>query len=482
MPTELWLRDPHGARLIQAALQEGITNFTWHTGFMLKSRQEVLSAFRSASMGFSQEVRVMIIDPAGAAEYTVFDRYNAPRAVYPTWTPEESFDELLHLIENPPGENAEWCFDESIQPEMRPVYGQRHRVVIHRITPSDVTDSLLLQLREIQQGWPEVELMICTLRQYSQMYGYGFPAVDWVPICLMTGSPAIVQLTALPTGKSLKEHHLFDERYADWFSLLGFHQSQMVDKQNILQYTLRAAEWARRNWDLAVPFAIERGSRKTFVPDGFHQLSDKSFIIPSARRKLMRNIGLQAGELDKFLCDTCVLQNACSLYREGSVCTVKGADTVSLAEQFGTRSADAIIGGLSKLLQRQAERLETAQAQEDASGELDPDVTRQYNAVFANGVKLAKLIDPSLAGGASVNVNVGVGVSTAGAVGASDPRQLVASVVAELEAAGIPREQITSDMIRGVLESLAGNSKQKAISAAAIVAKEKRNVVNGEVV
>jgi hypothetical protein len=202
----------------------------------------------------------------------------------------------------------------------------------------------------------------------------------------------------------------------------------------------------------------------------------------------MRNVGINSTDLDKFQCNTCILMNACTLFRENSVCTVKGSETVGLADAFGSRNVDVLIGGMSQLLKRNAERLEDAMAVEEAAADgLDPEVTKLGKTVFDQATKLAKLIDPSLAGGPKVQVNVGVGSggSAQVAIAQSDPKQLMATVVAELEASGISRDEITSDLVKGVLKNMANVSQQQAVSTAATLhnsKKEERLAITGQIV
>lgn len=468
MPTDFWLRQPQ-AYIIEA-LEEGFTKFTWHVAALIKSKVEVLSWLRSASMGYSADIRMMLIDYTGASEYSIFSSYEKPLAVYPTWAADEPWDQLIWLIENPVGADKEFCNDKNIQPDMRPVAGQKHRVVIHRIGPAgDAQYNLLIQLRELQIQYPECDLFISGSNQFSTLFGYGFQSVDWMPVNVMA-TGALTPKIILPSGKQIKSGAQFDVRYKDWFELVGMSQMHLITLRDYLKYNLRSVNWASRNWESVVPFARSFHSKKVFMPSEFTKLSDSSFIMPSARRTAMRNLGIQASELDRFICDTCMLQNACTLYREGSVCTLKGSDAVSLAKNFGTRNVELIITGLGKILERQVERLEDAQALEQVSGEMDPHLNAQYNAVFANGVKLAKLLDPSREGGPSVAVNIGVAAGGhAQIIAASDPKQIVANVVAALESMGIAREQITSKMIKGYLESAAVNGVQPALQAAKVI-------------
>jgi hypothetical protein len=468
---DLWFRQPRV--YINHALEAGATNFTWHLASALSKRIDVLSWFRNAVVGYG-ECRMMIVDYSGASEYTQYTRYEEPIAVYPTWSADEEFSELVYLVENPVSENPEFTDNQAIARDMRPVKGQKHRVVLHQLGPATrEREGLLLRIRDLQLLHPECEIFISQQIMFSILFGFGFQAGDCMPgNVIETGS--IVQGINLPTGKYLKPPNIWDLRYSDWFELLGWKQRDIVDRHQMTRFNIESLMWAARNYDKAVPFVLEStrgagttgGRRTLFRPHEFKHVSDKDFILPSARRHLMRNLGLDE-ELDKLACDTCMLHNACTLYREGAVCAVKGSEGVELSKHFGTRNAQAIITGLDHLLKKQVQRLEDAQAAEEVSGEPDPDLTKQYNSVFANASKLAKLIDPSLAGGAKVQVNVGVAGNAAIAVASADPKQMVASVVAELEASGIPRAEITPEMIKGVLTGMASRGEKRAVQAVA---------------
>jgi hypothetical protein len=124
---------------------------------------------------------------------------------------------------------------------------------------------------------------------------------------------------------------------------------------------------------------------------------------------------------------------------------------------FKSRDADQIIDGLSTLLAANANRLEKGVEEEQAYGELDPEVTKIANQLFNQGVQLAKLIDPNLRGGTKVQVNVG---GDAQVITASSPKQVMGSIVRELERRGIPREQITPEMVSGLLAEMASGKPQ----------------------
>lgn len=477
---DLWIRQPY--TFLTEALQEGFRGFTWHIGMAMAKKLDPIARIRIGALGYSQDVRLMLIDHAGAPEFGLFSTYDKPLAVYPTWACDEDWSILEGLVKKNVADDEALCSNTDIRPEHRPVFGQKHRVVIHRLPPAHNHADLMLRIMSLQEKYPDCELFVSGLASFDFMFSWGLKAGDMRPSC-MTGNQ-IFPKVVLPSGKKLGEHQeneVYDPRYADWFDLLGITQddllgSYVTDRKLFPRFTLRSAQWARRNYSLVSPFVLDRTrNKKRFraLEPGLVEASNATFVLPAARRRVMRNIGMDIGELDKFACDTCILQNACTLYREGAVCSLKGSEGVALADAFGTRSASRIIDGLSELLKKQAERLEDSMAAEDPA-DPNPDITRQLNAVFGNGVKLAKLIDPSLAGGPSVQVNVGVGAGgNASIVAQQDPRQLTASIVRELESQGIPRDKITGEMIAGVFKSMGMDAtKKQAITAAKVSSEE----------
>jgi len=461
------------------ALAEGFRNFTWHIGISMARKLDPIARTRAYALPYGENTKIMLIDYPGASEYNLFSSYDEPLAVYPTWTPDDDPDLLAYLCKNPPGDDPKFYNNKDIQPAYRPIKGQKHRVVVHRLPNLKDNDgyikSLLLQIRDLEAEY-DVEIFVSGLISYDHIFSYNRTACDIRPSCVVSNN--ILPIVKLPSGKDLgRLEKVMDPRYKDWFTLLGFDQNDLFinftgDRREWVKFNLRSIQWAKRNWDKMEPFVLKRRSLKPnddVLPDVIFRSSEE-FVLPGARARVMRNLGLTESEVDRFACDVCILHNTCKLYREGAVCTVKGAETVGLADAFGTRSADRIIDGLGKLLQRQAERLEDAMAVEEP-GEPNPDVSRQINAVFANGVKLAKLIDPTLAGGASVNVNVGVGAGGSAAIVAQqDPRQITAQIVRELEAQGIPRDKITSEMLAGYFKTM-GITTEEPAKKAAVAAK-----------
>jgi hypothetical protein len=88
---------------------------------------------------------------------------------------------------------------------------------------------------------------------------------------------------------------------------------------------------------------------------------------------------------------------------------------------------------------------------------LDPEVTKIMNQLFTNGVKLAKLVNPNLTK-PLVQINNG----RAAAVGAADPKQLAVEVIRALEAQGIARENITTEMFQAMMMKMVTDGAEPA--------------------
>lgn len=143
------------------------------------------------------------------------------------------------------------------------------------------------------------------------------------------------------------------------------------------------------------------------------------------------------------------------------MCTVPNSDGKRLAEMFGSRDPDKIIDALGEWNQKMAARaLDSLDDEMPEKTALDPTVSTALKQVFDNGVKLAKLINPNLEGkgGGGTTVNVGINMGgqrpqvTAQRTDESHTRELAATVIAELEAEGYARSQITEAMVREKLQ------------------------------
>jgi hypothetical protein len=224
-------------------------------------------------------------------------------------------------------------------------------------------------------------------------------------------------------------------------------------------FNIKSAVWAGKNYLELNKFKTS-GSQPALEID----TPDKEYL-PATAESYKSKGKIQAG--DQMLCNTCSLQLDCKYYREGAVCSVPGAEPAPLAVFFKTRDSDMILEGLSTIMATQTRRLEQGMRDEETFGELDPEVTKILNGLFDRGVTLAKLVDPSLRGGPKVGVYVGAGGQAQ--VGSGDPRVFVGGVIRELEARGIPRDQITPALVQTTIEAMSRpDARRQAIEGEVI--------------
>ena len=302
--------------------------------------------------------------------------------------------------------------------------------------------ALIRKLKELQEEYPECKLHIHGLYSWRLSFGMGFGATDVDP-----RTNAGKGKVTLPSGREM-----IAERAASvpqWVTMLGMNPVDLTrEPRNRCIYNIKSALWASENYTENISFA-SKSTSSTPPPD----TTSKHVKPVETKSKRPFSVPVVAQPNDKINCDTCSLQNSCKYYRQGSVCSVPGSEPAELAKHFKTRDADHIIDGLGTLMALQARRLDRGVADENMYGELDPEVTKIANQLFTNGVKLAKLVDPQRFAGPQVQVNVQQG---AAAIQASTPNQVLGSIVRELESRGIPRDQITPEMVQNLLAEMGG--------------------------
>lgn len=396
--------------------------------------------------------RVLMVGEQGTAEYTS-ESPSEPVGVYPTWDASvEQLDLLEEMMQYPLGDDADACNDPTLADDQRPVAGQEHRVVAINIPDvgRPVGRALVRKLKELQEDYPECRLHIHGLYSWRVSFGLGFGAADVDP-----RTNAGKGKVTLPSGKEMIAEKTVN--VPQWVTLLGMKPVDLTrEPRNRCIYNIKSAIWAADNFMDNVAFASRPAPAGTPAPVDTTTKTVKP--VETAAKKPWSS-PMVAQPNDKINCDTCSLQDKCKYYRQGSVCSVPGSEPAELAKHFKTRDADQIIDGLGTLLALQARRLDRGVADENMYGELDPEVTKIANQLFTNGVKLAKLVDPSLNGGPSVQVNVG----GAAAVQASTPNQVLGAIVRELETRGVPRDKITPTMVEGMLGELAGGRSKEQI-------------------
>jgi hypothetical protein len=449
MSTEVWLRNPHD--YIREVVEVRHHLIAWDRGVLVK---KAIDPNRFADLYFDSTVdyRMLAIGGQGAAELQRGRTMRNPAAVYPVWEYSEDLATLMEFIENPPGEDVDACEDPRFEPDERPVLGQEHRVVITEMPPVNTGPGrrVIRLLSELQEDYPDVILHLHGLYSYRTMFGQNFRAAD-----VDARTAAQKGKVMLPMGKEVKYERAVE--FPQWVSLCNMLPVDLKIPRNRCMYNIKSALWAAENFNRNYKF---RSNGKVPIdPD-----QPSSQVQPATVKSYATSPAKEDG--DKFLCDTCSIADSCKYYREGAVCSVPGTEPAKFASMFRTRDSDQIIDALGSLLETQANRLERGIEDEEFGEEMDPEVSKMINSLFANGVKLAKLVNPSLSGGSKVGVFVNGGQGSSVAVGTS-AQQLTASIVAELEEQGVPRDQITPEMIGQVI-----NGEKPAIEAKAVEHRE----------
>lgn len=434
---EVYFRNPQG--YVRELVEAGVSNIAWDRGYLVNSKIDPL---KHADLYFPAplEWSVLAVGTQGTAEYHRGDTWFEPSAVYPTWEYGDDLNLLEELMASPVGANEAACNDKRVPGDERPVFGQPHKVVIVGF-PSMVVGpgrAFAVQLRTLQEDYPDCTLHLHGLYSYRVMFGMGFKQVDVDP----RTSASKGKITLPGGGESTPETAAV--KYAHWIKLLGYKPVDLKIPRNRCIFNIKAAQWA----------ATEYMSESKFRVAGKVPIdttsSDAAFQVPETKGRLTGNAVAKPG--DRFHCNSCSLSDQCKYFRDGAVCSVPGAEPKELATFFKTRDADTIIEGLGILTQANARRLQRGMNYEEAVGDTDKEVTKLMGQVFDQGMKLAKLIDPNLRSGARVQVNVGPGAQAA-IVGQVNPKQLVAGVIRELESQGYRRDQITPEMIQTLLSA-----------------------------
>lgn len=448
MTTEVWFRNPHN--YIRELAETRAMHVAWDRGMLHKRR---IDPYKHAELYFGKEEswRVLLVGTQGSCELVPGHNLDNPVGVYPTWDAScESLELLEEMMAYPLGEQTDACEDQSVPVDERPVFGQEHRVIVSELPPVNTGPgrALLRKLKELQEDYPDCILHIHGTYSYRVVFGMGFRAGDLDP--RMNASKGRV---FLPTGKEMIAEKTIG--CPQWVNLLGMRVVDLKDPRNRCIYNIKSAGWAAEHYMDNIKFKSTGD-----VPVDPEAVKHLPVLTGSHMSKPMK-----AKDGDKIQCDSCSLQIGCKYYRQGAVCSVPGSEPAALAKYFKTRDSDTIIDGLGTLLALQSRRLEKGLGEEELYGELDPEVTKIANQLFSNGVKLAKLVDPTLTK-PGVQINVG----GAAAVTAATPNQMLGAIVRELEARGVPRAQITPDMITGMLSEMAQGQPQAELVQGTVLA------------
>lgn len=434
--TELWFRNPHNyvRELVECG---GPFRVAWDRGMLVKKR---LDPFQHGNLYFgeNEDWEALLIGEQGTAHIDSTHPVTNPLAVYPTWSYDEEFAILEEMVSHPIGENVEACTDESLPKDERPVLGQPHRVVLINLPNVQIVTNrpFYRRLAELQEEYPECIMIIHGSYSYRVMFGMGFGGADVE--CRQDAAQGRVRL---PNGKVLAFARTINQQ--QWVNLMGMSVVDLKVPRNRCIFNIKAARWAAEHFTEDVNFK-SRGKAEV-DPD-----SPTTTLAVSSSPVISHTVKPQEG--DKITCDTCSLADHCKYYREGAVCSVPGSETSPLAKAFQSRDSGKIIDGLGTILAAQTNRLERGMESEEEFGELDPEVTKLMNQLFANGVKLAKLVDPTLTK-PLVQIN-GSGTALAQA----NPREMAAAVVRALEQQGVAREDITPEMFEMMMRQMVGQA------------------------
>ncbi len=424
--TEVWFRDPIGYMKECAELLA--SQVVWDSYILDKKTidpQKHLELHHPSSMDY----RILIVDPDGTCELRRGYSRDIPYACYPTWAYDaNTIDELEEMLDQPAGDDLQRCQNATIPSSFRPVYGQEHRVMITRWPDVSTTQgkAFLRSLAALQEDYPEAIIHLWGSRSYRACFGMGFAASDTDPY-----QPASLKEIVLGNGKRIP----YDRgiQFAQWVRMLGFTQGDLGKPSNRVRFNMKSAMWAAEHFESNLRF--KSSGHDPVDPNTHHHLPATTPSIMSRQ--------ITASDGDKITCDTCSLFAACKYYREEAVCSLPGTDGSKLAGYFNTRSSDIIIEGLGKVLATQARRFERAAADEEYGDAVDNDVTKLGHIVMTDGIKLAKLVDPTLAAAGAAKIGVYVGGQHVHAT----PNALMAEIVRELESKGVSRDDITTEMV-----------------------------------
>lgn len=451
--TEVWMRNP--ANYIREMVEVPTARkVIWDRGMLAKRR---IDPFAHATLYFGKVPgwEVLVCGEQGTAHLDYKHDMDNPLAVYPTWLyGEDDFDVLEEMISKPLGMDRAACSSSGAKDEI-PIFGQPHRVIISNLPDMGrgLTKNLLHAIREMQEEYEHLNPLVHLHGTYSynQMFSLGLGATDVDP-----RTDAAKGKIILPPGKIVKYEEA--PRVSHWIGLMDMAPHELKIPRNRCIFNIKSAIWAGQYWTKDLRFKTSG----TSVVDP----TSTGMVSAKGAHTVLGKLKPSAG--DMITCNSCSLQDKCKYFRDGAVCSVPESETSELAKYFRSRNADSIIDGLGALMSVSADRLQRGIETEEEFNELDPQVTKMINQVIGNGIKLAKLIDPSR-GKTTVTVNVG----DQPALKEGTPRQVTKQVVAAImEETGLPIESITAEMVGNMMSRMARADKtseeQKAISGTSV--------------
>lgn len=432
--TEVWFRNPHN--FVRELVEVGEPyRVAWDRGILVKKRIDPV-AHAKLYFGEGADFEILCVGQQGTAHLDADHGLDHPKAVYPTWEYGENFQILEEMVSSNIGFDADAC-SADVPLDERPVVGQDHRVVVTNLPNANLGANrpFYRNLRELQEEFPDTNIMLHGLYSYRVMFGMGFGSADVEP-----RTSAANGKVYLPNGKEIAFARTIGQM--QWVNLLGMSVTDLKVPNQRCIFNIKGALWAGEHYNETMNFK----TRGTVAVD-----PDSPVTVLPTTQQFDINPALVRQEGDMVTCDTCSLADGCKQYREGAVCSVRGSEGSPLAKLFQSRDASRIIDGLGTILAAQTDRLEKGMQSEDEFGELDPEVTKIMNQLFQNATKLAKLIDPTLSK-PLVQINNGHAQQLHG----GNPKEIGAAVIRALEDQGFNRADITPEMFEGMLLKMTG--------------------------
>lgn len=448
VPTEIWYRNCLAYH--REMIETNQFNVAMDAGYIAKRRFNAVQ-WANLTFGPAAPWRVLIIgsEEQGAREYRA--GHEGTYAKYPVWFADTEPDILWAHLENEP----KYIIVSNL-PDMRSQPGK----------------NLLGVLETLQDDFPNTKLHVHGLYSFHCLFGYKFRSVDHNP-----REDAAVDKLYFYDGKLVYRKKLLETpqllaAYEPWVELEGMKMADLEVPRNRCIFNIksyiRASYMYRRSEKIAIP-------RKNAAKNRFRQIEDVDtsqldFKVVQSNRTLLRNkLPVVGGDL--FACDTCTLALDCNTFRKGAVCAVGHSEASGLAKYFNTRNSETILDGLSKLMAIQADRLDTELLKEEVTGDTSKEATKMLKEMFDQGTKLAKLVDPSLRSAPKVTVNVG-GQPELNGGGVPSPKQVITAAIRELELRGVPRADITPDMIKGLVAGMVDPDNSRRAIEGQIVKEE----------
>ena len=428
--TEFWARNPYNyIRECVAADQNWITV---DKGIV---RKFGMDAQVWASMYFPGDFRCMVIGDQGAVETDRDHTSLNPKAIHPTWRYGVND---IHELED-------WCADPTIAPS---IIGQERRVVITHLPNmrENTTKKFLLLLKELQDDYPETIIHIAGTYSWNAIFGLGFKSADFEVRNMAQRGKVL-----LPNGKYVQYDTANQHR--KWLNLVGVSTTTLDVPSERCIANILSLQWAAKNWNVSTIPSTTFKAKPMTDKDLERLLKGEGRTTAPVTVSFPQTVQGKTLPGDRLACDYCSLARSCRAYRVGSVCTLPKSSGLELYEYFETRDSHAIIAGLSKIIEIDAERLLQGRDIEKNTNELSRDVTGISKDLFSKGLQLARLVDPSLrpGGGLSINVSQNNGDQNVQLGNLPTSQMQAARAIEILEEGGVPRRDITPPMVERVL-------------------------------